>query len=108
MSDILERLRTGSTDGTALRWSVTPVHIEAADEIEKLRAERDEAVQRGDDWCDQAQKARAELRDVMEWVRLLEDSGRARTDEVERLRGELRKIARGAFTALGDGDDQHL
>jgi len=28
--------------------------------VERLRAERDEAIQRGDDWCDQAKKLRAE------------------------------------------------
>ena len=39
MSDIVERLRTGPTDGTNLKWVVRPIHIESADEIERLRAE---------------------------------------------------------------------
>lgn len=37
MTDIVERLRSGTTDGTALTWTVTPIHREAADEIERLR-----------------------------------------------------------------------
>ena len=37
MTDIVERLREGRTDGTALRWSVTDIHHEAASEIERLR-----------------------------------------------------------------------
>ena len=39
MSDIVKRLREGRTDGTDLRWSVTDVHLEAAAEIARLRAE---------------------------------------------------------------------
>jgi hypothetical protein len=49
-SDIVERLRSGE-DG---------LEYAAADEIERLRAELDEAIERGNDWCDQAKKARAE------------------------------------------------
>ena len=33
---IQERLREGRTDGTALRWMVTPIHTEAADVIDAL------------------------------------------------------------------------
>lgn len=40
MTDIVERLREGRTNGTALRWCVTDIHREAADEIEWLRKER--------------------------------------------------------------------
>lgn len=36
-SDIVQRLRKGITDGSHLRWTVTPDHLEAADEIELLR-----------------------------------------------------------------------
>lgn len=36
-SDILNRLRGGKTDGSNHRWTVTPIHLEAADEIELLR-----------------------------------------------------------------------
>ena len=39
MSDIVKRLRTGTTDGTNLKWHVTVTHIEAADKIERLREE---------------------------------------------------------------------
>jgi hypothetical protein len=38
MTDIVRRLREGRTDGTDLRWDVTDVHREAADEIERLHA----------------------------------------------------------------------
>ena len=37
-TDLVKRLREGRTDGTSLRWAVTPIHTEAADEIERLRA----------------------------------------------------------------------
>jgi hypothetical protein len=36
MATISERLREGRTDGTALRWTVTPIHREAADTIDAL------------------------------------------------------------------------
>ena len=36
-TDLVRRLREGRTDGTSLRWAVTPIHKE--DEIERLRAE---------------------------------------------------------------------
>jgi hypothetical protein len=39
--DIVIRLREGRTDGTDLRWDVTDVHREAADEIVRLRAALD-------------------------------------------------------------------
>lgn len=35
--DLVTRLREGRTNGTDLRWRVTDTHIEAADEIERLR-----------------------------------------------------------------------
>lgn len=35
--DIVVRLREGRSNGTDLRWTVTQVHREAADEIEQLR-----------------------------------------------------------------------
>ena len=38
MSDIVDRLRAGTTDGSHLRWTVTTIHLEAADDIERLRA----------------------------------------------------------------------
>jgi hypothetical protein len=36
------------------------IAAEAADWIGEVEAQRDEAVERGNDWCDQAKKARAE------------------------------------------------
>lgn len=36
--DIVKRLREGRTVGTDLRWQVTDIHVEAAAEIEQLRA----------------------------------------------------------------------
>ena len=36
------------------------IAAEAADWIGEVEAERDEAIERGNDWCDQAKKARAE------------------------------------------------
>jgi hypothetical protein len=35
--DIVKRLREGRTDDTDLRWQVTDIHREAADNIEQLR-----------------------------------------------------------------------
>ena len=35
--DLVIRLREGRTNGSHLRWAVTDVHQEAADEIERLR-----------------------------------------------------------------------
>ena len=35
--DIVQRLREGRTNGSNLLWSVTAIHREAADEIERLR-----------------------------------------------------------------------
>ena len=35
--DIVQRLLEGRTNGTDLRWAVTAVHVEAAEEIERLR-----------------------------------------------------------------------
>jgi len=37
MSDIVHRLLTGTTDGTALTWTVTEIHTEAAREITRMR-----------------------------------------------------------------------
>ena len=37
MSDIIERLRSGKSVDSDLLWNVTPIHLEAADEIERLR-----------------------------------------------------------------------
>jgi hypothetical protein len=57
--DIVKRLREGRrNDGTDLRWVVTEVHIEAADEIERLRVALREAEKiiaakggwEGDEW----------------------------------------------------------
>jgi hypothetical protein len=36
---LVERLREGRTNGTALRWTVTPIHLEAAQAIAELRAQ---------------------------------------------------------------------
>jgi len=98
MTDIVERLRS-RTAGMGVRraedydttLSVADV-VEAADEIERLRArlawwdnashemleavekaeaERDEAIQRGNDWCDQAQKARDERDRLREALRYM-------------------------------------
>jgi len=38
MDDLVKRLRTGATTGTALTWTVTPIHTEAADRIAALEA----------------------------------------------------------------------
>ena len=38
--DLVTRLREGRTNGTGLRWVVADIHKEAADEIERLTAER--------------------------------------------------------------------
>jgi hypothetical protein len=37
LNGIVDRLRTGKTQGTDLRFSPGPTHLEAADEIERLR-----------------------------------------------------------------------
>jgi len=60
MTDIVEQLREGVW-GRARRAEavIQAVMQEGADEIERLRTELDEAIARGNDWCDQAQKARA-------------------------------------------------
>ena len=42
MTDIVTRLRAGTTDGTSLTWAVTDIHQEAADQIERLRAENED------------------------------------------------------------------
>lgn len=55
MTDIVERLRSGTTDGTALTWTVTPIHREAADEIERLRAGLMKAMQY-ENKCDETGK----------------------------------------------------
>lgn len=34
---LIERLRNGMTEGSDLRWHVTPIHREAADALERLR-----------------------------------------------------------------------
>ena len=47
MTDIVDRLRGGITDGTQLRWMVTPIHQEAADEITRLRAAVADAYRKG-------------------------------------------------------------
>ena len=39
--DIVTRLREGRSNGSNHRWTVTNIHREAADEIERLRAEVD-------------------------------------------------------------------
>lgn len=61
MSDIVERLREGRTDGTALRWAVTDIHREAADEIERLRAEVERLKKRVSWQRDQTVRAYAEV-----------------------------------------------
>lgn len=43
--DLVTRLREGRTNGTALRWQVFAIHLEAADEIERLTAQLAEARQ---------------------------------------------------------------
>ena len=35
--DLVVRLREGRSEGSHLRWVVTPIHLEAAAEIERLR-----------------------------------------------------------------------
>ena len=35
------RLREGRSDGTDLRWTVQPIHVEASNRIAELEAERD-------------------------------------------------------------------
>lgn len=41
--DLITRLREGRTSGTDLQWITTPIHHEAADAIELLAKERDNA-----------------------------------------------------------------
>jgi hypothetical protein len=75
------------------------IAAEAADWIGKLEAQRDEAVERGNDWCDQAKKARAE-RDRLrvrhsDYMNDFVQMGMARDDaeaERDRLRETLREI----------------
>ena len=84
MTDIVERLRllesgarwicneTADTLEDAadeierLRRIINTIHPQMQARIDKLEAELAEAIERGNDWCDQAQKARAALRGVLE------------------------------------------
>jgi hypothetical protein len=51
------------------------IAAEAARRIGNLEAELDEAIQRGNDWCDQAQKARAERDRLREALRYIVNDG---------------------------------
>lgn len=62
MTDIVERLRTGRSDDSHFIWTVTPTHIEAADEITRLRELLSEAEKR-------EKEARAKaLDDLSGWI----------------------------------------
>jgi hypothetical protein len=91
MTDIVERLRENTTNADCFNDPYPEVLEQAADEIERLRAERDmwrqenlkkqiaceqmgarivaleaqlaEAIERGNDWCDQAQTLRKRMLD---------------------------------------------
>ena len=49
-----------------LRRIIDTVHPQMQAHIDKLQAALVEAIERGNDWCDQAKKARASLRDLLE------------------------------------------
>jgi uncharacterized coiled-coil DUF342 family protein len=95
MSDIVERLRGTSCIVPAHSYAL---HQEAADEIERLRADRDS-------WADQAD---ARVKDCVEYLAEIErlheellsrdNKLRAKAEEIERLRSLLREGA--GFPAL--------
>lgn len=60
MADIVERLRQDATCTS---------HHDAADEIERLRADWSEAIHRGNYWCEQAYKLRNERDRLREALR---------------------------------------
>jgi hypothetical protein len=71
------------------------IAAEAARRISSLEAELDEAIQRGNDWCDQARKLRDE-RDRLRWA--LKKIARDRL-----LDTEMEEIARAALKETGHG-----
>lgn len=72
MSDIVERLRNGRTIGSNSTWLVTPTHLEAADEIERLRKRL--AVEAWQPPCDPA----AVVRDLRALAEQIDSAIRAR------------------------------
>jgi hypothetical protein len=60
MSDIVERLRTGTSG--FITWEVKPIDLVAADEIERLRDERDRMREALRYWLHDG-----EVRDFGEW-----------------------------------------
>lgn len=77
--NIVQRLRDGRTNGSNLLWSVTAIHREAADEIERLRAENERLSQRVQLFervgertslrCDDLENQKEELREENEQFR---------------------------------------
>ena len=93
--DIVQRLREGRTNGSNLLWGVSDIHREAADEIERLREERDEA-RRGEHRENENTPTWAEL--TAYWKARAEELERDRvvaphaTTENERLREALEEV----------------
>ena len=119
MTDIVERLR--AEGAMAGYYDAPAIQREAADEIERLRAEcvmwrdenvkkqtaceqmgarivaleaeRDNAVEQSNDWHDLTQKARKEVAGAMILVDMLRDAALGHQERAERLRAALRRIS---------------
>ena len=79
-------------------WYAENVKKQAACEqmgarIVALEAQLAEAIERGNDWCDQAQKARKEVAGAMILVDMLRDAALGHQERAERLRAALRRIS---------------
>lgn len=57
---VCDDLAKAHTEIERLRLIINTVHPQMQARIDKLEVELVEAIERGNDWCDQAQKARAE------------------------------------------------
>lgn len=119
MTDIVERLR--AEGAMAGYYDAPAIQREAADEIERLRAEcvmwrdenvkkqtaceqmgarivaleaeRDNAVEQSNDWHDLTQKARKEVAGAMILVDMLRDAALGHQERAERLRAALHRIS---------------
>lgn len=63
---VCDNLAKAHTEIERLRRIIDTVHPQMQAHIDKLQAALVEAIERGNDWCDQAKKARASLRDLLE------------------------------------------